>query len=174
MPTAVVTGSNSGIGHAFAEILVREVVSPLEPSTSYHIQSDRSVTKSTLLDMMVGEKMESLGCLTHQCDLSSEGSIRAFAKRSGGKRVDFILKIAGISRLSRLDTGILVFRLHIADAVHLTGIMAPPRARYAGKHHPQHSSPHLLHQLLWPPSSSPKHSSHPPASPYRAHILPRG
>lgn len=78
MPTALVTGSNSGIGYAFAEFLVRE---------GYEVHA---------LDMTVGEKMKSLGCHTHQCDLTSEGSIQAFAKSFKGKQMDLLLNIAGI------------------------------------------------------------------------------
>lgn len=56
------------------------------------------------LDMTVGEKMKSLGCHTHQCDLTSEGSIQAFAKSFKGKQMDLLLNIAGMLhlRISRI------------------------------------------------------------------------
>ncbi|KAF6218978.1 hypothetical protein HO133_005522 [Letharia lupina] len=105
MPAAAVTGSHSGIGHAFAEILVRE---------GYQVHAR---------DMTVGESMKSRGCQTHECDASSEASIQTFATGFKGRQADLILKIAGVLHLG-ISKRIPVPGF-IADAVRLPGIMAP-------------------------------------------------
>lgn len=67
--------------------------------------------------------MKSLACQIHQCDLSSESSIQAFAKNFKGKPLDLILNSAGVLQLSISRT--IPAPSSIADAVGLSGIMAP-------------------------------------------------
>ncbi|OTB05392.1 hypothetical protein M426DRAFT_10715 [Hypoxylon sp. CI-4A] len=78
MPTAVVTGANSGIGHAFAQILIKE---------GYDV---------TAVDVNVGEKLKSLQSKTAQVDVTSPDSIAAFAKSYGDGPLDLLLNIAGV------------------------------------------------------------------------------
>lgn len=47
------------------------------------------------LDIVVGEKIVTLGCNAYECDLSSENGIHAFARRFEDKPVDLLLNIAG-------------------------------------------------------------------------------
>lgn len=77
MPTAVVTGANSGIGHAFAQILVKE---------GYEVVA---------ADLHVGDKIKSLGCQTVQLDVTSTSSIGAFKKQFQNRKLDLLLNIAG-------------------------------------------------------------------------------
>ncbi|KAF3070529.1 C-factor [Daldinia childiae] len=78
MPTAVVTGANSGIGHAFAEILIRE---------GYDV---------TAADLHVNGKLASLQCDKAQLDVTSPDSIASFASSYGDGPIDLLLNIAGI------------------------------------------------------------------------------
>lgn len=78
MPTAVVTGANSGIGHAFAQILVKE---------GYDVYA---------CDKILGDKINALGCKTFELDVSSQDSIKDFAKQLQGKPLDLLLNIAGM------------------------------------------------------------------------------
>ncbi|KAF2100092.1 3-oxoacyl-reductase [Rhizodiscina lignyota] len=79
MPTAVVTGANSGIGHAFAQILVGE---------GYDVFA---------ADVNIGDKIKSLGSkAAFQLDVASESSIKQFAEQLQGQTVDLLLNIAGI------------------------------------------------------------------------------
>ncbi|KAI0121537.1 NAD(P)-binding protein [Hypoxylon sp. NC0597] len=86
MPTAVVTGANSGIGHAFAELLIQE---------GYDV---------TGVDVNVGDKLKSLQCKTAQLDVSSPDSIKAFAKAYGDGPLDLLLNIAGVMAPPEEDT----------------------------------------------------------------------
>ncbi|KAI0831583.1 NAD(P)-binding protein [Hypoxylon sp. FL0890] len=86
MQTAVVTGANSGIGHAFAELLIRE---------GYDV---------TAVDVNVGDKLKSLQCKTGQLDVSSPDSIAAFAKAYGDGPLDLLLNIAGVMAPHEQDT----------------------------------------------------------------------
>ncbi|OTB12916.1 hypothetical protein K445DRAFT_25044 [Daldinia sp. EC12] len=78
MPTAVVTGANSGIGHEFAKVLIRE---------GYDV---------TAVDVNAGEQLKSLPCKTAQLDVTSPDSIEAFASSYGDGPLDLLLNIAGI------------------------------------------------------------------------------
>ncbi|KAI5369224.1 putative short-chain dehydrogenase/reductase SDR, NAD(P)-binding domain superfamily [Septoria linicola] len=78
MPTAVVTGANSGIGHAFANILISE---------GYEVHA---------ADHEVGEKLQSLQCRLHRLDVRSPESIAGLAAQLVNKPVDLLLNIAGI------------------------------------------------------------------------------
>ncbi|KAI1210596.1 NAD(P)-binding protein [Annulohypoxylon truncatum] len=79
MPTAVVTGANSGIGFAFAQLLIRK---------GYSV---------TAVDVNVGDNIKSLGCATAQVDVSSPDSIAAFKSNYGFGSLDLLLNIAGVS-----------------------------------------------------------------------------
>ncbi|KAI1101919.1 NAD(P)-binding protein [Jackrogersella minutella] len=78
MPNAVVTGANSGIGHAFAQLLIGK---------GYSV---------TAVDLNSGDALKSLGCGTARVDVSSPDSIAAFAKAYGDKPLDLLLNIAGV------------------------------------------------------------------------------
>ncbi|KAI1869994.1 uncharacterized protein JN550_005584 [Neoarthrinium moseri] len=77
MPSAIVTGANSGIGHKFAKILIRE---------GYDVHA---------VDVNHGDKLRSLSCKTSQLDVSSPDSIAAFAESFGAEPLDLLLNIAG-------------------------------------------------------------------------------
>ncbi|KAI9802161.1 MAG: hypothetical protein M1833_002082 [Piccolia ochrophora] len=78
MPTAVVTGANSGIGHAFAELLI---------SKGYTVYAT---------DIKIGGELEKLDAQTFALDVSSPDSIASFTKFFGNQPLDLLLNIAGI------------------------------------------------------------------------------
>jgi len=79
MPTAVVTGANSGIGHAFAQLLVKE---------GYRVFA---------CDVNVGPAMRSLGATAVvDLDVSQPSSIAAFRVQFGHQPLDLLLNVAGI------------------------------------------------------------------------------
>ncbi|KAI1388348.1 NAD(P)-binding protein [Hypoxylon trugodes] len=78
MPTAIVTGANSGIGYAFAEVLIRE---------DYDV---------TAVDINVGDGLKAPRCKTAQLDVTSLDSISAFVSWFGDGPLDLLLNIAGV------------------------------------------------------------------------------
>lgn len=166
MPTAVVTGSNSGIGHAFAEILVKEVSLPIKRLMHILDLKQPQGYEVHALDMTVGEKLKNLACRTYQCHLSSDESIQAFAKSFNGKRLDLILNIAGMLHLLSIPApppspspGSVADAVSVLQAPWLlTSKTAwkPPRTAFSSAPFPP--TPSAL-------SSSPKHSSLPSFSP---------
>ncbi|KAI4125793.1 MAG: hypothetical protein LQ338_004073 [Usnochroma carphineum] len=80
MPTAVVTGANSGIGHAFTKQLISE---------NYTVLA---------LDIVVGQELKDLQCQSFKCDLASSDSIAQFSSHfdSLNEPLDILLNIAGI------------------------------------------------------------------------------
>ncbi|KAH0355142.1 NAD(P)-binding protein, partial [Aureobasidium melanogenum] len=77
MPTAVVTGCNSGIGHAFARLLISE---------------GHEVIAT---DYVVGDNLKSLACRQFQLDVRSPESISAFVSSLSGKPINMLLNVAG-------------------------------------------------------------------------------
>ncbi|KAF2172966.1 hypothetical protein M409DRAFT_16917 [Zasmidium cellare ATCC 36951] len=86
MPTAVVTGANSGIGHAFAQLLIQE---------GYEVHA---------ADVAVGERLQSLQCRLHRLDVRSPESISGFAQQLASKPIDILLNVAGIMAPGEADT----------------------------------------------------------------------
>ncbi|KAK5695309.1 hypothetical protein LTR97_008815 [Elasticomyces elasticus] len=79
MPTAVITGANSGIGFAFAQILAKE---------GYDVYA---------CDRDISDKIKSLKTAKiHQLDVTSPESISAFARELDGRPVHVLLNVAGI------------------------------------------------------------------------------
>ncbi|KAM3418455.1 hypothetical protein BST61_g4441 [Cercospora zeina] len=78
MPTAVVTGANSGIGHAFANLLISE---------GYEVHA---------ADQEVGANLQALQCRLHRLDVRSPESISGFSAQLTNKPIDLLLNIAGI------------------------------------------------------------------------------
>ncbi|EMC99363.1 hypothetical protein BAUCODRAFT_31681 [Baudoinia panamericana UAMH 10762] len=87
MPTAIVTGANSGIGHAFAHILIRE---------GWEVHA---------CDLQIGEKLQSLtAARLHRLDVRAPESISSFAEQLSGKPVDVLLNVAGVEAPVQQDT----------------------------------------------------------------------
>ncbi|KAB2570702.1 C-factor, partial [Lasiodiplodia theobromae] len=78
MPTAVITGANSGIGHEFAKVLIKE---------GYDVHA---------VDVQDGEGLKSLGCKTSQLDVTSEDAIKKFKQQYGDGPLDLLLNVAGV------------------------------------------------------------------------------
>ncbi|KAK4546802.1 hypothetical protein LTR36_001534 [Oleoguttula mirabilis] len=78
MPTAVITGCNSGIGYAFAQILIGE---------AWDVHA---------CDHEVGPGLQALQARLHRLDVRFPESIHAFAAQLQGMPVDVLLNVAGI------------------------------------------------------------------------------
>lgn len=78
MPVAVVTGANSGIGNAFAQLLINE---------GFEVHA---------VDQVIGENLQALQCRLHRLDVRSPESINLFAQQLVGKPIDVLLNVAGV------------------------------------------------------------------------------
>ncbi|KAK8200325.1 3-oxoacyl-reductase [Phyllosticta capitalensis] len=79
MPTAVVTGANSGIGFEFSKVLIKQ---------GYDVYA---------VDVQEGENLKSLGCRTARLDVSSPEAVADFKEnRYGDGPLDLLLNIAGV------------------------------------------------------------------------------
>ncbi|KAF3000431.1 hypothetical protein E8E14_004691 [Neopestalotiopsis sp. 37M] len=123
MPTAVVTGANSGIGHEFAKLLIKE---------DYNVYA---------VDVNNGDKLQSLSCHTSQLDVSSPESIAAFAASFGDEQpLDLLLNVAGImapheaDALETVDMETLhrVFAVNTFGPLLLTQALLPALLRSTG------------------------------------------
>ena len=85
--TAVVTGANSGIGYAFAQLLINE---------GWQVVA---------LDKDNGSNIRSLGCDYAQLDVSSSSSMKRFQHEhfAGDRPVDLLLNIADVMAPSDSD-----------------------------------------------------------------------
>ncbi len=101
MPTAVITGANSGIGNAFARILLQEVICSLSnnlmnlPNTGVYTDRDQGF-EVIAMDVEIGAPIIDLGCETSELDVSSPEDIELFKQRVGDRPVDLLLNIAGV------------------------------------------------------------------------------
>ncbi|ROW06052.1 hypothetical protein VMCG_04712 [Cytospora schulzeri] len=77
MPTAVVTGANSGIGHEMSKVLI---------DAGYDVHA---------VDVNEGENLKSLSCETSHLDVTSPSSIEQFKEKYGARPLDLLLNVAG-------------------------------------------------------------------------------
>ena len=106
MPTAVVTGANSGIGHAFAHVLIKEVIQPC-PTKDSSLNRDIQGYKVHACDREVGNPIKSLSqdqTTIHKLDVTSPESIAAFQKAVEDEPIDLLLNVAGRPPYSSLST----------------------------------------------------------------------
>lgn len=100
MPSAVITGANSGIGHEFAKVLIDAVSLQGHLTTTrcgQRFESDESEQGYDVhaVDMNHGEKLKSSGCKTSQLDVASEQLIQRFKDQYGDQPLDLLLNVAG-------------------------------------------------------------------------------
>ena len=106
MPVAVVTGANSGIGHAFAQILIKEVRKTCLSSTNRFkclTLTPNQGFETHAGDRHAGDKLKSLEFQTYPLDVTSPESIQKFVEQLKGKAVDLLLNIAGNDIKQLLD-----------------------------------------------------------------------
>ena len=97
MPVAVITGANSGIGNAWAALLVRKVGSFISILKALiHIADCQKSYTVYALDVSIGSSITNLGCEYFQVDVTSPGSIAKFRSAFGDRPVDMLLNVAGI------------------------------------------------------------------------------
>lgn len=75
MPSTIITGTNSGIGHTFA----------LQVKEGYKVLAT---------GLTIGDKLKGLACDTTQLDVSSHASIQAFKHGFKYHPLDLLLSIA--------------------------------------------------------------------------------
>ncbi|KAL8735162.1 MAG: hypothetical protein Q9166_001038 [cf. Caloplaca sp. 2 TL-2023] len=80
MPTAIITGANSGIGHAWVKQLIDE---------EYEVFA---------IDITLGPALRALPCKSFECDLASPDSITRFATHFNSleSSLNILLNIAGV------------------------------------------------------------------------------
>ncbi|KAF1962853.1 NAD(P)-binding protein [Byssothecium circinans] len=78
MPTALVTGANSGIGHALSQLLIKE---------GYDVIAT---------DITISTPIKSLNCEYHQLDVTSPDSITSLKQKLGDRPIHLLLNVAGI------------------------------------------------------------------------------
>ncbi|KAL9105620.1 MAG: hypothetical protein Q9227_009232 [Pyrenula ochraceoflavens] len=128
MPTAVVTGANSGIGHAFAEILIEE---------HYDVIA---------VDINLGEKINALKCQKHEVDVGDPQSIATFKANLGEVPINVLLNIAGViaskesDALHSVSLDVLkrIFATNTYGPLLLTQALLPNVLAAASSEHPAH------------------------------------
>lgn len=106
MPTAVVTGANSGIGNALARILIKEA-GAIRYTEQFCGMEGTDTTQGyevIAADKDVGAPITELGCETSELDVSSQDDIDAFKQKVGDRPIDLLLNVAGIMYPHESDT----------------------------------------------------------------------
>jgi NAD(P)-dependent dehydrogenase (short-subunit alcohol dehydrogenase family) len=106
MPTAVVTGANSGIGNALARILIKEIAwaKQAEQAREWPHADHNQGYQVTAVDRDSGAPVSELGCETSELDISSQDDIEVFKQKIGDRPIDLLLNVAGIMYPHESDT----------------------------------------------------------------------
>jgi len=93
----VVTGAGSGIGNAFARILIDEVRSFKQLShVEVQAKQDEQGYEVHAADFTPSAALQELQCRLHVLDVRKQDSIFAFAEQLSNKPIDVLLNVAGV------------------------------------------------------------------------------